>query len=345
VRIAAIAAVLLISAVPASAAAGPAAHVKNTNGWIESIAMDGSRLAYAVQNRTGGCTKVLVWNVVTQGGAVVSGKGTCAADSTSTGAGVTAIAVAGTRLAWIVNLGGNTESSDDLYTAMLPAPREKRIASVRRTGNVDGTLTGGWLSGLVGGGGRIAVNQLTTDASGAVSTAALRHVGTVGLKTIAAGKSTLHAGALDRRRIAVLRTDQTIALYNPESGRLLRTIRPSSAREVALHGDNVVVLTRTRTLEIFNARTGAPVRTVPVAPGAAQLDVNSGIAAYAAGRSVHLLRLSDGKDAVLATVPRAIKGLELEAPGVAYAYNTVKGIRDVGNLAFVPMGKATSVLR
>jgi hypothetical protein len=54
--------------------------------------------------------------------------------------------------------------------------------------------------------------------------------------------------------------------------------------------------------------------------------------------------LSDGKDAVLATAPRAIRALEVEAPGIAYAYNTVKGVKDVGNLAFVPMGKATSFL-
>jgi hypothetical protein len=59
---------------------------------------------------------------------------------------------------------------------------------------------------------------------------------------------------------------------------------------------------------------------------------------------VHVLRLIDGRDAVLATAPRAIQSLEIEAPGIAYSYNTVKGIKDVGNLAFVPMRKATSLL-
>jgi hypothetical protein len=47
---------------------------------------------------------------------------------------------------------------------------------------------------------------------------------------------------------------------------------------------------------------------------------------------------------VLATAPRAIRALQVEAVGVAYAYNTVRGTRDVGNLAFVPMRKATSLL-
>jgi hypothetical protein len=344
VRIVAIFVLLFALAVPAVAAPGRVAHVKNTNGWIESIAMDGSRLAYSVSSDGVSCTKVFVWKVRTQSAAMVSGKGTCGADSTSTGAGVAEIAVAGTRVAWIVNLGGNTESADFLYTSSLPGWKERRVASVVRTGNVDGTLKGSWLAGLVGGDDRIALNQFTTDASGTVATAALRRLD-LRLATIAAGRATLHAVSLDQHRIAVLRADQKVALYGSDSGRLLLTVAPSSAREVALRQDYIVVLTRQRTLEIFNARTGAPVRTLPVAPGAAKLDVHSGIAAYAVRRNVHVLRLSDGRDALLATAPRAIAGLEIEAPGIAYSFNTVKGIKDVGNLAFVPMRKATSALR
>jgi hypothetical protein len=343
-RLLAVASLLAALAVPAAAAAGPTARVKNTNGWIESLAMDGPRVGYAVAGGAG-CTKVFSWNVLTQGGALVSGRETCVADSTSTGGGVTEIAVAGTRLAWIVNLGGNTESADRLYTASLPAPHERRVATALRTGNVDGTLTGSWLSGLVGGGDRIAVNQFTTDASGTVSTAALRRLDAVRLRTIAAGGATIHAGSLDRHRVAVLRPDQKVALYDTELGRLLLTVSPSSAKEVAPRHDYVVVLTRTRTLEIFDARTGAAVRTLPVAAGASKLDVYAGVAAYAVGRAVHVLRLADGKEVVLAAAPRAIVGLEIEAPGIVYAYDTVKGIKDVGNLAFVPMRTATSALR
>jgi hypothetical protein len=342
VRTAAIVALLLALAVPAGAAPAPAAHVKNTNGWIEAIAMDGSWLAYAVEGGST-CTRVFAWHVLSGSAARVSGRGTCSGDSTSTGGGVTQIAVAGTRLAWIVNMGGNTESADVLFTASVPRPNEKLVASVLRTGDVDGTLTGGWLDGLVGGGDRIAVDQFTTSMTGSVVNAALRRLDGE-LTTIAVGSGTLRAASLDEHRIAVLRADQKIALYDTETGRLLLTVAPSSAREVALRKDYVVVLTRTRTIEIFNARTGAPVRALRVAAGAAKLDAHSGIAAYAAGRTVHVLRLADGKDAVLATTPRAIAGLEVEGPGIAYAYNTVRGTRDVGNLAFVPMHRATTLL-
>lgn len=341
-RAVAIAALFLVLAVPAGAARRPVAHVKNTNGWIETIAMDGPRLAYAVKGGST-CTGVFAWNVLTGSAARVSARGTCSADSTSTGGGVTAIAVAGTRLAWIVNMGGNTESADVLYTASVPKPREKLVANVLRTGDVDGTLAGGWLGGLVGGGDRIAVDQFTTNASGTITKAALRRLDGE-LTTIAAGSGTLRAESLDLHRIAVLRADQKVALYDTETGRLLRTVAPSSARAVALRQDYLLVLTRTRTIEIFNAKTGAPVRALRVAAGAAKLDAHSGIAAYAVGRTVHILRLADGKDTVLATAPRAITALQVEAPGIAYAYNTVRGTRDVGNLAFVPMRRATSVL-
>ena len=345
-RIVATVSLLLAAAIPAAtaaASASPPAHVKNTNGWIESIAMDGPRLAYAVSGGGSGCTKVFVWNVVTQSAALVSGKATCGADSTSTGGGVTQIAVAGRRVAWIVNEGGNTESFDDLYTATLPFSKERMVASALRVGNVDGTLKGSWLGGLVGGGDRIALNQFTTDSTGTVATAALQRLD-AGLKTIAAGKATLRATSLDQHRIAVLRSDQKVALYDTETGHQLLTVAPSSAREVALFRDFVVVLTRTRTVEIFNSRTGAPIRTLPVTPGASKLDVHSGLAVYAVGRTVHVLRLSDGRDVAPSVAPRAITGLEIEAPGIAYSYNTVKGIKDVGNVAFVPTAKATSAL-
>ena len=85
-------------------------------------------------------------------------------------------------------------------------------------------------------------------------------------------------------------------------------------------------------------------KKLPVAAGAARLDVHAGIAVYTTGRKVHALRLSDGRDEVVATARRAVFALEIEAPGIAYAYNTVKGGREVGNLVFVPLAKANSLL-
>jgi hypothetical protein len=316
-------------------------HVKSTKGWIEAIDMDGPLLAYDV--RSSGCNKLLVWNVRTGGGARVSGKRTCAADSTSTGAGVREIAVAGRRVAWIVNLGGNTESDDYLYAASLPRPKETLLASSVRTGDVDGPLTGGWLGGLVGDGDLAAVNTWQTNAAREITSATLRRVRPVGLTTLGSGSNVLRASAADLGRVAVARRDGTVALYS-SGGKLLRGFTPSSVLAVALRKDYLVVLTRSGTIEIYNAQNGAGVRTLPVAAGASRLDVHAGIAVYATGRKVHALRLSDGRDEVLATAPRTVAALEIEAPGIVYAYNTVKGGRDVGNLAFVPLAKANSLL-
>jgi hypothetical protein len=330
----------LLLAVPAEGA-GHAIRVKNTRGWIESIGMDGARLAYDVKSST--CNKLFVWNVRTGGAARVSGKQTCGADSTSTGGGVTEIAVAGTRIAWIVNLGGNTESNDYLYTATLPRPKERQLASANRTGEVGSTLMGGWIDGLVGDGDLLAVDSWTTGAAGEITGATLRRIGAAGLTTIAAGLPVVKPVSADAGRIAVTRTDGTVALYSG-SGAVLRIIVPTSVKDLALQGGDLAVLTRSNTIEVYSASTGYRRATWPVRPGATRLDLSSGIAVYAVYRTVHLLRLADGKDVALPAAPRAIAGLEIESPGIVYAYNTVKGIREIGNLAFLPMAKATSLL-
>jgi hypothetical protein len=334
----------LVLALPAQAAA-PSPRIKNTRGSIESLAMDGARVAYAVEGEGAtSCTKVFVWNVLTRGGALVSGSKTCDADSTSTGAGVREIALAGPRVAWIVNKGGNTESDDYLYTATVGGPKERLVSSAFRSGDVDGTLAGGWLNHLVGGGDRIALNRFTTDTGGNITQASLQRLDG-GLSTLALRVPSLYASSLDLHRVAVLRVDHTVAIYDTDTRKELLTIRPSSAKEVALRKDYLVVLTRTKTLEVYNSHTGALLKTWPVASGASRLDVHSGIAVYAVGRTVFEMRLTDGGDAPLATAPRAIEGLQIGAPGVVYAYNTFKGLRDIGNLAFVPLRQATSLLR
>jgi hypothetical protein len=47
---------------------------------------------------------------------------------------------------------------------------------------------------------------------------------------------------------------------------------------------------------------------------------------------------------VLATQKRAIVAAQIEAPGVVYAYNTVNGIHDIGNIVFLPLATVTTRL-
>jgi hypothetical protein len=339
---------LTVLALAAGAAGATApAKVKPAAGPIESLAMDGPRIAYDVRGDLSPgvrrCNKVYAWNVATGAVARVSGKGTCEADITSTGAGVRELAVAGPRVAWIVNQGGNSESSDELYTALLPKPKEHKLAGVVRVGGGESgePYVGGWISGLTGSGALLAVNDWRTAKGGVLAAARLRMV-TGSLRTITSGSQTLHARSTDGTRVAVLRDDGSVALYS-KSGALLRRVRPSAPQEVALGGGYLAVLTKANTLEVYSASTGKRLFTRHPAKGAASLDVEGGLAVYLAPkpggralRTVHVVRLKTGKDTVLTTQASTIVGAQIEAPGVAYAVST-RGFK--GAVVFVPMSR------
>jgi hypothetical protein len=338
-RIAALGLGALLLAASGSAAAKtapqPKPKTRTTPGRIEALAMDGSRIAYDVAAGTGPnarCNAVFVWNVARNVATRVSGRETCSADNTSTGAGVRELALAGGRAAWIVNKGGNSESDDYLYTSAVTRAGERIVASARRSGSVDGILTGNWIGGLVGSGRLLAVDHWETDASGAVGLVQLQRVGTR-LGDLAEGPETMTARSTDGRQVAVLRADGTVGLYSTR-GTLLRTVTPTSAVEVALRGDYLAVLTKARTLEVFNSHSGRKLRSWHVAAGAAHLDVAAGLASYATGRRVHVIRLSTGKSVFGARAGATVSAVQLEPTGLAYALQ--RGDRP-GTIVFVPM--------
>jgi hypothetical protein len=319
--------------------------------------MDGSRVAYDVSARFTSpkrrCNTVYVWNLATRVTTAVSGKGTCDADITSTGAGVRELEIAGLRVAWIVNQGGISESDDYLYTSSLPRPKERRLASAVRTGEVMGGLTcgglhsaglaGPWIGCLVGAGKFLAVNRWSTDESGQVTFPRLQSIGS-GLRTIVSGSGSMDAVATDGKQVAVLRTDGTIGLYST-GGKLLRTVTPTSAKEVALRGDYLVVLTKANRLAVYNSHSGKLLHSWRTATGARYLDVSSKLAAYAAPvrngfypRVVHVVSLPTGKDRVLVTTLPQIAGVQLEPAGVVYAINRT-GPSQVSQLVFTPMSR------
>ena len=293
-------AALLLAALGSSAAARPApppkVKTRTVPGRIEALAMDGSRIAYDVAGSYGSktrCNAVYVWNVARSAATRVSSRQTCDADNTSTGAGVRELALGGGRAAWIVNLGGNSESGDHLYVSDVSRPHERVVATAFRTGDVGGILTGNWLGGLVGAGSFLALDHWATDSSGNITTAKLRRIRTR-LVDLAEGAGTMTARSTDGRQVAVLHSDETVGLYSTH-GALLRTVRPNSAVDVALRGDFLLVLTKSGTVDVFNSHSGRKLRTWRVAAGAARLDVAAGLAAYAAGSHVHVVRLATGK--------------------------------------------------
>ncbi len=323
---------------------------RQTPRQIEAIALDGSRVAYDVSaNPNSNCNSVYVWNLISGSVTRVSGKRTCGADETSTGEGVRELALARDRVAWIVNTGGDSESDDYLYTASLPRPKEHWLAMAVRSGPIDPVVVGDWIGGLVGAGKFLGVNRWTTDAQGNVSVARLEAI-QARLRMIASGPQTMNAEATDGKQIAVIRADGTVGLYST-AGRLLRVVTPVSAREVAVQGDYLAVLTKADRLAVYNSHSGKLLHSWRMARGATYLDVSSGMAAYAAVRgtngwrlrTLHVLSLATGKDRIMVTtrskqpIPPTIMGVQLEPIGLVYATNRDVSTGWVGLLTFRPM--------
>jgi hypothetical protein len=304
--------------------------------------MDGRVVAYAVE-LPNGCHNVMSWTVPSGRSELLSGRarGQCGDDEPA-GMDVTALAVGGRRVGWVRNITGNTESDDALYTATL-GQRQRRLASAVRSGDRDGILAGHWIGGLAGDGADLVANRWRTDVQGVIVDASLDAITPLRLRPVARGPQTVLATAVDSGRVAVLRADGTVALYST-AGRVLRTFAPGPAREVALDQSALVVLTKARTLEVLNASTGRSVHSWPVPPGARHLDVHAGVAVFAVGRQLHSLRLGTGRDVVVATTRRAIVGAEIEAPGVVYAVNSLRGITEVGTLVFLPMSRVVDAV-
>ena len=343
---------LFLVALDGAAAAKPTSLQKRTPGLVESLAMDGSRVAYDVagnySSRTR-CNEVYVWNVARNVTRRVSGRQTCGADNSSTGAGVHELALAGGRVAWIVNQGGNSESGDHLYVSSVAGPHERVLASAFRTGSVDGILTGNWLGGLVGSQSFLGVDHWATDTNGAVNSARLQRIG-ARLGDLAQGADTMLAQSTDGRLIAVLRSDGTVGLYSIR-GVLLRSVTPHLATDVAVRGDYVAVLTDDDTLVVYNSHSGRRLRSWRVAHKASSLDLSNGIATYAAplpgggySRAVHVRWLKTGRDRVLVTTPPSLSGVQLEPAGLAYAFNRIAPGRP-GAVVFVPMNRIVRALR
>jgi len=326
--------VVLVASDGASGSTAAKAKLVTTKGEIEAVAMDGQTIAYDLRARER-CNTVHAWNVATGSDVVVSGAVTCEADSTSTGGGVRELAVAGRRVAWIMNLGGNTESTDFLFAATIGVARERKLSVAERTGDVDGDLDGPWLGNLHGDGSLIAVNRWTT-SGGSVASATVRRVGS-GLTAIHAGADSLRVVSVDSGRIAVLDSAGVVTVYGANGARLSRFTPIGTPREIALRKDYVVVLLAGGRLELHLTQTGALIGTIPVTPGARNLDVHANIAVYTVGRTIRAVRLATKKQAIVATTPKRIVGLALDDAGLTYAYNAVTGVEGVGKLTFVPL--------
>ena len=343
------AAVLLLT-VPSATATAPSGRVKQTREPIATLAIDSARVAYA----SGG--KVYVLNVRT--GATTLMRGTYNRHTAE-------VAIAGKRVAWITRyaVGNSEQTSESLFTGSLTT-RARLLASGRRylsEPETNRVWYGRWIAGAVGAGNTLAVSTWWSARDGTCTAQKLSMVLPTRLYDIAKGPGAIVAasangGSAGHAYVAVLRSQEmwpdagpptpavTIGIYVADSGRLVREITPTSAREIALTKTELVVLTEKKTLEVYDWRkSGALLHTWPVnttePKQAAHLTAAGQLAVYAAGpgtRKLHLVQLTTGKDVVIATGKGAgyyARDAAMSPYGLVYAVN----YRDHGKLVFVPM--------
>jgi hypothetical protein len=143
--------------------------------------------------------------------------------------------------------------------------------------------------------------------------------------------TAVRAISADGERVAAMLADDRVEVFTSK-GKLIRTLTPGSPRALALRGDELAVLTRADTVEVWNVTTANLEHTWPAPRRATSVDVHFGIVVLAAGRTVYAMRLESGRTVLLARAPRSLHA-QIEAIGVVYQYN----IGRKGFLRFIPL--------
>jgi len=348
----------LVGSAAGTTSTSSSSKVRHLQVGVAALAIEGDRVAYDASSylvAKPAPNRVRVWNVRTGKTVTVSGKKTAAADTSSTGTGVFQLAISGSRVAWLMNEGGNLEGDDYLFTSSLTKPGEHQVASEVRTG--DGCAgrsasicAGQWLGGLVGSGNLLALNRWTTDGTGAVTAGQLDLLSGTKLKQVATGPGTVQAVVADAGRVAVLHADGTVALYSA-AGKLLLTVNtPSNTEAVALRGESLLVGTKTRQLELYNTHTGSLRKTFNARGNGRQprnLGIQGNIAIYTTGNAgvLHAVNLTTGKDRPVVERHGGVSLAHIDSAGVAYVDDGSGVNFGKATLVFLPLAKVAAALR
>ena len=337
---------LLLFLPPAGGGTTSTGRVIRVRGTIQTIAIDGPRLVYDRFVPAANCNKLFVFDLVGGRSRAVSG---CFSYISTT----RYLGVAGRQIAWIDEAGDPSGYDRSLWVTSLTRRKPHRLATASCNGDLDtgGPCVGTWISSLVGSGSLLAVNRGATNEHGDNMRSGLDEIGQRGLRRIVSGAKATYAQAADSGRIAVLRANGTIGVYGG-GGKFLLQVRPSSVADEQLDGDAIelrghylVVVTRTRRLEVYNSYSGARLHSWPVGKGATNLAADAGIAAYAASAGgampykVHVVGLATGKDVVLGTGKWFTdqRDVVLGSAGLVY-------LRDRQTLVYIPLSRVLAAV-
>ena len=288
--------------------------------------------------------------------------------STSTGAGLFSVGLAGTRVAYVQFASGNTRELQ-LRLASLASPRPVTVASA--SFGID-AVQGTYIGRVAGDGSLLAFDWwsqcLPCAAPIAPRGSIFRLVSSGGAACPNAG-----LGALPRCRpvisaarslrllavgggLVVMRSGDDVAVHALD-GTVVYSGAFAGLRAARIDARVLLVLTRVGTqsnlwtVDLSSGQRSGP-WILPASrsagddvcadPGGCRLaalrlaDFQDGIAVYVAGRTVHLLRLTDRRDVAIRAPRVGPVHAQLEPSGLFYSYSPAAS-PGRGRVAFVPM--------
>ena len=144
------------------------------------------------------------------------------------------------------------------------------------------------------------------------------------LKQVATGLNAVQATTADGGRVAVLRADGSVALYSAAGKPLLTVDTPPNTEAVALRGTSLLVGTKTRQLELYDAHTGSLRKTF---------------------NERGTLDLTTGKDRPVVERHGGVALAHIDSAGVAYVDNGFGVNYGKATLVFLPLAKVAATLR
>ena len=338
------------------AAAGAKPIVFGVKGVVTRIAADGSRVALEVTKK-GSCDRVIAWNATSK---AFTGwtTGACGATPLS---GVPEVAIGGTTVGWIEAGGGNNQELTFNAATIGKAAVKKSVLFVTNGNGAGGDKTGEYIGHLFGNGSALALNQWTVChslAPGAVdeeSMAICKTPGVAGtdaylvdspvlktysggaVKSVVSNGHTYQVSAVNNGRIAVAFETGQVPIYSLAGA--LQTTIPIPAGTVsgaALYGDQYFTI-RNGALEVYSMT--ALVKSIPITASKPNLRAATDkYAVYVSGSSVHVVRISDGKDITLSTggTPGAPADGMITSSGLFYASNVMTNKTAPGRVTFIP---------
>jgi hypothetical protein len=265
-----------------------------TGGPIRAISMDGPRVALAVGDSQGRCDRVLYWNVAWWPVQRVSSPSGVTCNVRPNGVEIRSVAIGGFRAEWLTTQNGTAR-----LVAGSPLCQEwvlgrfQRASQVRALAGDGQTLAFAWNAG-----GRTTVSRVNG------------HYRPV---TVAVGAGMPRI-AVDGARVAVLWPTGKVTIGK-------RSFDIGKARAIALQGSELAVLAGER-LGVYSAVTGKRLHSWPVPLTARGIDLQDGVVAFANGRTAVVLDTATGRSAVVAHGPTRVTGVQIEGPGLAYAWSS-----------------------